>query len=98
VYQFRYDAANQLTAATQRRGVSLYVAPIKESGHLARFLADWDLQTRDAEITANAQRLAEEGAVKKGLAILVDQLGHSEEEAFKISKSTGRFRTYFADK
>jgi hypothetical protein len=64
---------------------------------LSRFLAEWDLQTRDAEIAENTQRLAEEGAVKKVMAIFVEQLGYSQEEALQRIKSTGRFPTYFAD-
>jgi hypothetical protein len=63
---------------------------------LKRLLEDWDLQTRDAEMSVEARRIAEESAVKKSVAILVDQLGYSHEEALRIIKTTGRFKTYFA--
>jgi hypothetical protein len=64
---------------------------------LNRLLADLDLKNKDAEIAEDARRRSEAQAVAKLVAILIEQLGYSKEDALQEVKSTGRFPGYFAD-
>jgi AmiR/NasT family two-component response regulator len=65
---------------------------------LQRALADWDLKKRDAEAAENARRAANLAVLNKAVAVLVTDVGFSEEKALQIVKDTPMGRAYFGDK
>jgi hypothetical protein len=64
---------------------------------LDRFLADLDLQARDAEIANEKRKLDDGREVEKAINILVERLGYSREVAVEGLKRTRRFAAYFGE-